>query len=251
MNEQFSAFLDGEATRNEADSVVNALLSDERLRQSWTRQYWIKTALRSREIDPDVALDSGFADRVMKAVANDDPQQAAGAITASMPRDHDKVTELPRRIHSRRWKKGVASMAAAASVAGIVLFTGSPFMRNSGSETEEQMYAAAGDSQHVTWPQDQTDDSSRQPNLADVSTVSASRTRSVASVGSSSAQIQPMSSQQVSYGPADHWSVNDPDVRSELNGYLAYHDGMSRGYGMPGKSPSMIHAAAYGQGAIQ
>lgn len=151
-------------------------------------------------------------------------------------------------------------MAAAASVAGIVLFTGNPFMRNGDSETDEQMYAAAGDSQHVTWPQGQTDEGSRRQSfadgsdshrLADVSTVSASRTRTVAAVGSSSAQKQPMQDQKISYGPADHWSVSDPDVRSELNGYLAYHDGMSRGYGMPGKSPSMMHAAAYGQGAIQ
>ena len=34
MNERFSAFLDNEATRDEADSVVNRLLSDPELRDS-------------------------------------------------------------------------------------------------------------------------------------------------------------------------------------------------------------------------
>ncbi len=140
MNEQLSAFLDNEATRDEADSVVNALLRDESLRDSWTRQHWIRTTLRSHSAEPAVNVDTDFANRVMSAIAADDhPETVASSSNV--------VTMTPRR-RTRRWR-GVAGMAAAASVAGVVFLAGNPFVR-SGTSGAEGRVAAANNSPTAT-----------------------------------------------------------------------------------------------------
>lgn len=51
--------------------------------------------------------------------------------------------------------------------------------------------------------------------------------------------------------PVDHWSVSDPTVEDRLNGYLLEHNGLARGYGMSGATPSFLRVATYGQDTSQ
>lgn len=254
MNEQLSAFLDNEATRDEADSVVNALLRDEALRDSWTRQHWIRTTLRSHSAEPVVDVDTGFANRVMAAIAAyDHPETVAPSSTV--------VSMTPRvRTRTRRWR-GVAGVAAAASVAGVVLLAGNPFVRSGTSGSEGRVAAAGNNSQTTTRTRDVTD-SERQGfgsgswnnQLADFSSVQAqpARVQTVAAGGPASRMnVQTARGVGGSDGPADHWSVSDPAVRDELNGYLVDHNGMARGYGMTSTTPALVRVAAYGQDVTQ
>lgn len=252
MNEQLSAFLDDEATLDESDSVVNALLRDEALRDSWTRQHWIRTTLRAHSAEPAVGVDTGFANRVMAAIAADDQPE-------TVTPQSDNVASMPRRTRSRRWR-GVAGMAAAASVAGVVFLAGNPFVRSNTAGSEGRV--AASSNSQTTARTGETAGTERQGfgsggwdgQLADFSSVSAqpARARTVAAGGpAANAHRQASGDRASAQGPADHWSVSDPAVRDELNGYLADHNGMARGYGMPGTSPALVRVAAYGQGVAQ
>lgn len=253
MNEQLSAFLDNEATRDEADSVVNALLRDETLRDSWTRQYWIRTTLRSHSAEPAVDVDAGFANRVMAAIAADDRPETVAP-------NRGRVVSMARRARPRRWR-GVAGMAAAASVAGVVFLAGNPFVRSNTSGSEGRV-AAASNAPSTTRARS-ADQTERQgfgsggwnDQLADFSSVHAqpARFQTVAARGAASSMSVRTSAagMTASQGPADHWSVSDPAVRDELNGYLADHNGMARGYGMPSATPALVHVAAYGQDVTQ
>lgn len=258
MNEQFSAFLDGEATRDEVDSVLHSLLHDEQMRNSWTRQHWVRASLRSHDVEPEVALDVGFSDRVMAAIANEDNAGQVPATLTAAPGNRARVINMPRRTRVRRWR-GVAGMAAAASVAGVVLLSGNPFMRSSSSGSEGRVAEAGGSSSQATQLTSEAesrrrhsfasaDNSSR---LEDFQTISSSgRTRSVAARGNAGhASAEHVVASRG--GPSDHWSVSDPDVRNELNGYLAYHSGMARGFGVPSTTPAMVRVAGYGQGLVQ
>lgn len=252
MNEQLSAFLDNEATRDEADSVVNALLRDEALRDSWTRQHWIRTTLRSHSAEPTVDVDTGFANRVMSAIAADDQPE-----TVAPSRSH--VVRVTPRARTRRWR-GVAGMAAAASVAGVVFLSGNPFVRGGSSGADGRVAAANNSPAAARTRDDATTD--RQgfgsggwnDRLADFSSVQAqpARAQTVASGGPAAGMsMQASRGMAVAEGPADHWSVSDPAVREELNGYLVDHNGMARGYGMSSTTPAMVRVAAYGQDVTQ
>ena len=244
MNEQLSAFLDNEATRDEADAVVNALLRDESLRDSWTRQHWIRTTLRSHSAEPAVHVDTGFANRVMAAIAADEHPETVA------PRDN--IVRMTPRRRTRRWR-GVAGMAAAASVAGVVLLAGNPFVR-SGTSGSEGRVASANDGPAATRTRDAAGSQHQgfasggwNSRLADFSSVPA-QSAHVQTVASAGARSRGLSS---SDGPADHWSVSDPAVRDELNGYLVDHNGMARGYGMSSTTPALVRVAAYGQDVPQ
>jgi negative regulator of sigma E activity len=235
MNEKLSAFLDNEATRDEADSVINALLRDESLRESWTRQHWIRTTLRAGDAEPAVAVDEDFSKRVMAAIEAD--EQPADA----RPRS-DKV--VPMRRPQRRWR-GVAGLAAAASVAGVVLLTGNPFAGS--NDSAEGTFATADNSSTLNRTQKDTTATSDTEftgdwdhQFADFSLASShpARMRTAASEGAAARS-------------PDQWSVSDPAIRDELNGYLADHNGMARGYGMYGSTPALVRVAAYRQSVAQ
>ncbi|HET7314866.1 sigma-E factor negative regulatory protein [Salinisphaera sp.] len=256
MNEQLSAFLDNEATRDEADSVVNALLRDEALRDSWTRQHWIRTTLRSHSAETVVDVDTGFANRVMAAIAADNYPEAPGYPETLAPRRGSEMPAAARHRRPRRWR-GVAGVAAAASVAGVVFLTGSPFVRGGMSGGEGRM-TVAGNGQTATRTGD-TVDAKRQgfgaggwnERLADFSSISAQpvRVQTVAAGGPASGMAS--RGLRAAAGPADHWSVSDPAVRDELNGYLVDHNGMARAYGMSSTTPALVRVAAYGQDVTQ
>ena len=256
MNEQLSAFLDNEATRDEADSVVNALLRDEALRDSWTRQHWIRTTLRSHSAEPAVDVDTGFANRVMSAIAADEHPETVAPNSNIVP-----MAPRVRRTRTRRWR-GVAGMAAAASVAGVVLLAGNPFVRTGTSGSEGRV--ATAENNQATARSGGAADSQRERQgfgsggwnnqLADFSSVQAqtARVHNVAATGSASRMnAQGASGMGASDASADHWSVSDPAVRDELNGYLVDHNGMARGYGMSSTTPALVRVAAYGQDVTQ
>lgn len=222
MNEQFSAFLDGEATRDEADSVISSLLRDDQLRDSWSRQHWLRTTLRAHSGEAGVALDSGFSDRVMTAIAGDKPE---GVATRRV---------VPMRVAARRRWRNMAGMAAVASAAGIVLLVSNPLQHddarlstvasNTANSANATTAATANEGNVMVASNDLSSDMLRK-------------------AGPSEAAVQ--------RGPADHWSVSDPDLEDELNGYLVEHNGLARGYGMSGTTPGFVRVATYGQGTPQ
>lgn len=217
MNEQFSAFLDNEATRDEADAVVHSLLRDDDMRASWTRQYWIRETLRSSATEPSIALDMDFSERVMQAVHADDAHDE-GTRASIVP-----MTTPMRR---RRWP-AVAGFAVAASAAGFALFATQP-MRLGGSPTTIANRTVA----------------------VNTSGPAGSTTR-VASAGSS----MPMTGglfQDVAERMDDmrdavsQWHVSDSIQAKRLNGYLFEHNGLARGYGLSATTPGFVRVATYG-----
>lgn len=279
MNEQFSAFLDSEATRDEADAVVNALLRDESLRESWSRQHWLRTTLRAHASESAVALDSDFASRVMDAIgaeSHDNADRASTIVPAEIRRSHAMIGS--RR---RRWRTRVVSVAAVASVASVAFLVSSPFQRSGTSEesvpdtvasttsasTSRQSMVentnsaslvptfetgSALASAFMNAPhQAQTLSSSRPSNLTrglDIASIAPSQQVLSNTAGSAHAVAD---AQAVSQGPADQWSVSDPALRDELNGYLVDHNGMARGYGLSGTTPALVRVATYGQETTQ
>lgn len=223
MNEQFSAFLDGEATRDEADSVVSALLRDDQLRESWGRQHWLRTTLRAHNGEAHVPLDNSFSDRVMAAIAEDKPEGVAARRV------------VPMRVAARRRWRSMAGMAAVASAAGIVLLVSNPLQRDNASGVTGQTMASNATT--ATSPATTSGGSDVRVASNDLSS------DMLRKAGPSEAAVQ--------RGPADHWSVSDPDLEDELNGYLVEHNGLARGYGMSGTTPGFVRVATYGQETTQ
>ncbi|WP_348766094.1 RseA family anti-sigma factor [uncultured Salinisphaera sp.] len=230
MNEQFSAFLDGEATRDEADAVVSALLRDEQLRESWGRQHWLRTTLRAHNGEMAVPLDCNFSDRVMAAIAQDRPETAAARPVA-----------VPMRVAARRRWRSMAGLAAVASAAGIVLLVSNPLRQD--ATTGNSLASASGNGAPAATSV------AAQGNAAGMGGAQAM----VASNELSSDMLRQAGPSQaaVQRGPADHWSVSDPALEDELNGYLVEHNGLARGYGMSGTTPGFVRVATYGQDTPQ
>ena len=225
MNEQFSAFLDGEATRDETDSVISSLLRDDQLRESWGRQHWLRTTLRAHSGEIAVPLDCSFSDRVMAAIADDKPE---GLATRRV---------VPMRVAARRRWRSMAGMAAVASAAGIVLLVSNPLQRDGAGGTPGQTVASTAASSAAG-----AATGSAAANAADADAMVASNDLSsdmLRQAGPSQAAVQ--------RGPADHWSVSDPALEDELNGYLVEHNGLARGYGMSGTTPGFVRVATYGE----
>lgn len=230
MDEKFSAFLDNEATRDEADSVVNGLLRDETLRVSWTRQYRIREALRSSAGDPEVALDSDFSERVMQAVR------------AEAQAEHPTLVPMARPAHRRRWKT-MAGFAVAASAAGLALFATQPLQHMSDSvpaQTPAQTLASAPASNLAVG--DSADNAgiasaglSDTPQMNRAQSLATGTVRNVAN------------SQDFGQDEANQWQVSDPALANRLNGFLVEHNGLARGYGLGATTPGFVRVATYGQ----
>lgn len=116
----------------------------------------------------------------------------------------------------RRWR-AAASLAAAASVVGAVLLVTEPL----GVDSGEPAAAVVADAEM------ESTDESVMPEQEEQAIVT------VADSGRS----------------PDRWTVSDPDVADQLNGYLLEHNGLARGYGMSGATPSLLRVATYGQGS--
>lgn len=124
----------------------------------------------------------------------------------------EKVVPLTPR---RRWRTA-ASLAAAASVVGAVMLVAEPL----GGDGESTVTVVA-DAETEIVDEPVITETEEQPTVT------------VADSGQS----------------PDHWTVSDPDVADQLNGYLLEHNGLARGYGMSGATPSLLRVATYGQGS--
>lgn len=248
MNEQFSAFLDNEATRDESDGVISALLRDESLRDSWTRQHQIRDVLRASTGDTVASVDVGFSTRVMQAI-NEDAAVPQPAIEAAefAHSSTSKVVPMRQGRRRRRWHN-MTGLAVAASAAGVAFFVMQPMQRLSTTPAPQaattQQTATLGTGPATV----ATADTGDAPELH-FATAAASEggydtpwdwagglVRSVASRGAES---------------ADHWAVSDPTLASRLNDFLVEHNGLARGYGLGATTPGFVRVATYGQGFAQ
>jgi len=247
MNEQFSAYLDNEASRDEADSVVNALLRDETLRHSWRRQHWIREALHSSAAEPQVTLDEGFAGRVMQAIHADAGAAEEAAVPhTALPTADDvaavdtRVVSISARGRRRRWR-GAVGLAVAASAAGLALLVTLPMQHEVGTDNAP-LATAATDTAAETAQQPArlaANDSHTRRSGADRRAAAGRVVQNVAvSANDTSAR-------------ANHWTVSDPAQADRLNDYLVEHNGLARGYGLGVSTPGIVRVAAYGQEAAR
>lgn len=207
MNEQLSAYLDGEATPQETDNLFAALKRDADLRGTFSRQHWLRHALRENS---PVGLDSDFSARVMLSLDDESISNES----------HSTVVPLQQPQRStRRWHKPAAGMALAASVVGAMVL--------------------------INYPSSQGDNGFEEAQLAPNQTMAMNETAMAPQATQVALQTQ-TETRQVS--PPDHWSVSDPALEDQLNSYLLEHDGIARGYGLSGATPSLVRVATYGTG---
>lgn len=235
MNEQFSAFLDGEATRDEADSVINAVLRDEALKTAWSRQHWLRTTLRAHKGEITAPLDAGFSDRVMAAITADEQSEHS-----SRPAIGPRRASVPG-LRRRRWRNMVG-LAAVASATGVFLLVSNPLQ----SDKDVDSAIAPTTSSVASVAVEPQTAPEAMPQVAQSRGL---ETGMLNKATASAGPRQKAALQQAS--PADHWSVSDPAIANELNSYLVEHNGMARGYGLSGTTPAFVRVATYGQETAQ
>jgi negative regulator of sigma E activity len=109
IDEKISAFLDGEASREDVLDILERVKREPALRALLDRQLRVRAVIRG---EAPRSLDVSFADRVM------------GQIQAEERRDHAKV------VAPRQWRpsmRGVAGLAMAASVAAVAILATNTF----------------------------------------------------------------------------------------------------------------------------
>jgi sigma-E factor negative regulatory protein RseA len=113
LNDQLSAFLDGELPRAESELFVRRLPRDAELRAAASRFYLIGQAIRAEQS----AVRRDFAARVVAAVVQEGPVTGVVAGVTAMARN------LPRSRLAEWWKPaaGVAVAAGVAMVAILVV----------------------------------------------------------------------------------------------------------------------------------
>jgi len=214
INEQLSAYLDGEASAEETDNLVAALKRDPALRDTYSRQQWLRHALRDSQ---PVTLSVDISARVMASLEDDSlTTEKPHPSVVSMPSQSGAQKQAPK---SSRWHRPAAGLAIAASVVGAMVLVTDPLGDpQTPGQTVEQL----------------TQPVNLQPSAV-AQSAQTGQTRQVA--------LQP---QRAVVAPADHWAVSDPALEDQLNGYLIEHDGVARGYGLSGATPSLMRVATYG-----
>lgn len=216
INEKISAYFDGEATAEEVENATAALLRDPALRSALSRHHWVRHALRdSRPVAP--AAD--FSARVLAGLDSSDNQDGVdGPNEAPVWRPNI----VPLRAHKTarpRWRRRqTAGLAVAASLVGAVVLVNNPFAE---APTAAHSPAPAPIQQASLLP---------------------AQTQQVALQ-----QPQPQQQRAQARDAADHWTVSDPNLQNQLNGYLLEHDGLARSYGFSGATPSLVRAVTYTQ----
>ncbi len=214
INEQLSAYLDGEASPQETDNLIAALKRDADLRDAFSRQHWLRHALReARPVQPD----AGFSARVLARLDEQPAEQQA------LEQTHTNVVSIPRGDKparaARRWQRPTAGLAIAASVVGALVLVGNPLT--------------------------QVDDTAPSGEAA----LAFTQPANLQTAGVGSSQQVASASQAARVPPPDHWAVSDPALEDQLNGYLLEHDGVARGYGLSSATPtSLVRVATYGTG---
>ncbi len=231
MDERFSAVLDEEASIEEIEAVIDTVLNDEDARECWTRQYMLKAVLQEEISSQPVTFDAGFADRVMAELYAEDSAQASGRPTQPAPVGLHSIRSRWRQRRRGGRSTGLRTgfgAAAAASIVGVVVFAYAPFGEQNHTPSHSHRTASRSTVNH-----------------ASVNAPTGLR-RTVADNhhnGQPSNRIRHrVPSQQSNNG---RWSVSDPALRRELNGYLIQHNGLARNFGLSASTPTFVHAATY------
>lgn len=250
MNEQFSAFLDNETTRDENDAVISALLRDETLRDSWSRQHQIRDALRSTAGDAAVVVDTQFSARVMQAI-HDDVAPAAAEPINDWQRDvnSDRApTVVPMRRKRRRghhWRN-MAGLAVAASAAGVALFATQPLQQ---LMTPGTALPAAVQASTVAAA---SSDAMPDLHFETVATADTDNSGFDTPWQMANGFVRNVAARvDKAQAAVDHWSVSSPALANRLNDLLVEHNGLARGYGLGATTPAFVRVATYGQGLAQ
>jgi sigma-E factor negative regulatory protein RseA len=131
MKENLSRLMDSAIEGNERSRLFDAMADDPELRRTWQRYHLIGAALKNelgRSVDP------ALPDRIAESVRKEPPLGRPG-----------RLAILPGRSFARQ----VGSLALAASVAALAIFTLAPHAQRGGSAG--QSLASAGNSAvHVT-----------------------------------------------------------------------------------------------------
>lgn len=127
LNEQLSAFIDGELPNEESQLFVRQIPRDAQLRATASRYYLIGQAVRAEQ--PSVR--QGFAARVLAAVAQEPAATSATATVTAMARD------IPRSRWFGLWKPA-AGIAVAAGVAMVAIIA---FQQRQGERELPQLIA--------------------------------------------------------------------------------------------------------------
>ncbi|NNC23037.1 hypothetical protein HKX42_04190 [Salinisphaera sp. USBA-960] len=223
MDERFSAAIDNEASHDEVAMAIDAAIADRAVRDCWTRQYWLQTTLQHPNETPVSHLDIGFADRVMTAIEADQGSTSA-------PPETERTIDFESKRRVRRGDRGSGrggwrtslGAAAAASVVGFVVYAYAPL--------GGQHLVPSNDTGHSTSP------------VAE-KTSGGGATQTVANTSASPSSDRSRSGR--TRRESGHWSVSDPDLRRELNGYLVEHNGVSRNFGLSASAASLVQATAY------
>ena len=256
INETLSAYLDGEAAPHEIEQSLLRLHNDAAARRGFSQQHWVRQALRQCAHDRHTPpLDTEFSARVLAALDGDAVQTdvAARQQDAGTP-EHARpgVVALARRPATgagARWGSRAAGLAVAASavVAALLLLGPQVEWPGVGSTTAPRLAATA---------QPVSDSTAQNPDTGRAFVSSAAPTTALQTQAQDYAQGQAQAqartvaarTQPAASRPADHWSVSDPAVADQLNGYLLEHDGLARGYGLTSATPSLVRMATYRQG---
>lgn len=143
--------------------------------------------------------------------------RAALEADEAAPAARARVLPFGRR---RSWS-AAAGLAAAASVVGVMLLA----PQSLGPGDADPGTTVTGD-----------------PAMTTASSAGDPATTAVASAGEGAAVAD--ARQQ-----AERVSVSDPNVQDRLNGYLLEHNGLARGYGLSGATPTFLRVATHGQDA--
>ena len=113
LGESLSALMDGEATDQELEQVLDGL-SDKDLRETWARYHNASSSLAPGS--GGAAIDIGLADRICAAIAE---EPALSMVTEAAPGEAPRTIEPVARW--QRFSRPMASFAVAASVFAAVL----------------------------------------------------------------------------------------------------------------------------------
>lgn len=227
INEQISAYLDGEASTQETENLLATYRRDPAVRQAMSRQYWLRHALRDGR---PVALNSDFSSRVLAQL--DDADESQPALDTFATQAAREVTHKPA-ANAARWQRPVAGFAIAASVVGALVLVGNPLGSNSSQPASSELASPLNSPVNPPGTTLQAATESATPKAA--ADFNANRAPTTLQTARSTV-------------PVDHWSVADPALEDQLNGYLIEHNGFARGYGLSGATPSLVRVATYGAG---
>ncbi len=116
LNQSLSALMDGETDTREAAALLERIRHDPELRLTWARQHYLRICICER---PPLEIKGEFADRVMSRIAAAEAE--LGSKTAKRRPLSYRPGGIRHAIRRRGWRRPVAGIAVAASVAAAIL----------------------------------------------------------------------------------------------------------------------------------